>query len=305
MAFLAGCSGSYASESNAPQAEALRMREYATTDDSGGSAYYGWDMAEEAEAYRTTSAAPEATSGQKIIQTAWVNLQTDRFDEVMQTLRRLAPDVDGFVESAELYDYYSQNRFSANQPTRLREFSIILRVPREHFDTVMWQVENLATVRSSNQSAEDVTARYTDLAGRLQTKYIEQERVLDMIGRAQTIEDLLALENRLGEINTDIELFQSQMTGIDRLSAFSTIHVHLSEVTTETLIVVSEGLGARMGQAFTRSVNGTVLFLQNVLIFLAGALIPFTFIGLLTFVGIKAAKYNKKKKEVPTSTDEA
>jgi coenzyme F420-reducing hydrogenase alpha subunit len=261
-----------------------------------------WNLAVAEEAEMTYSnrerfdtVAGGGSADKKIIQTAHVYMQTDQFDDTVAALRDIAVNVGGFIENSHLSDYYNHSRYSDRQPERLREFSITLRVPRESFDWAMFQVEGLALVRSSNQSAEDVTAQFFDLAGRLETKYIERERVLDMISRAETIEDLLALENRLGQINTDIERFQSQMTSIDRLSAFSTIHVQLNEVTTETLIISTEGLSARMNQAFTRSINSTLVFFQNVLIFLAGAVIPLTFIGLLTFAGIKAARIGKCK----------
>jgi hypothetical protein len=223
----------------------------------------------------------------KILQTGWVNMHSDRFDEVTDTLRNLAPEAGGFVESAALQDYFTHH--SGYRQQRTRDFSITLRVPRERFGEVMRRVESLGVVRSSNQSAEDVTARYYDIAGRLATKRIEEERVLEMIDRAVDINDLLNLENRLGQIRTDIELFQSQMLAIDRLATFSTIHVNLTEVTTEALIINPEGLGQRIGLAFTRSVNGTVVFMQNFIIWLAGALIPLLITGLLLFFGVKIA----------------
>jgi hypothetical protein len=237
--------------------------------------------------------APQRTP--RIIQTGWVYMQCDNFDATEEALRRMAPEVGGFVERAEVYDIFG--RYIQNRPQeRTRELSITLRVPRELFDEVMRRVEGLAVVRNSNQSAEDVTARYFDLAGRLETKRIEEERVLEMITRAEDINDLLALENRLGHIRTEIERFQSQMTDIDRLAAFSTIHVTLSETTTENLIITSEGLGERINQAFTRSINNTVVFMQNVLIFLAGAFIPLTIIALLLFIGVRTALRIPKKK---------
>ncbi len=171
---------------------------------------------------------------------------------------------------------------------------IILRVPRDQFDTVLKRVESLAKVVSSSQSAEDVTASYYDIAGRLETRRVEEARVLEMIPRAEKIEDLLALEERLGEIRTDIELYQSQMNNIDRLAAYSTIHVNLEEVPREEMIVVSDDLGGRLQLAFIRSVNNTVIFFQNTLLFLAEIFIPLLFAGLIAVVGIIIYKRKKK-----------
>jgi hypothetical protein len=229
------------------------------------------------------SASVDVTPVQKILQNAHVAMHSVNFDETVAVLRDLAPNAGGFVESANLNDF---NTFRhPSQPVRRREFSIVMRVPAENFNDVLRTIEGLAVVNFSNQSAEDVTAQYYDLASRLETKYIEEERVLDMISRAELIEDLLILESRLGQIRTDIERFNSQIINIDRLAAFSTIHVSVTEVENEAVIILTEGLGGRMGRAFVTSLNGTISFFQNVLIFLAGALIPLLFIGILCYVG--------------------
>jgi hypothetical protein len=266
----------------------------ATADSAAGGS---WNMAvNEAMDQPMPASAPmmerAEEQSQKILQTAHINMQSDRFDDVIFSLRALAPAFGGFIENAELYDHYTPHRTAQ----RFRSFTITLRVPREYFDEAVKQAEGLAVVRSSSQFAEDVTAQYYDLAGRLETKRIEEERVLDMINRAADINDLLALEERLGQIRTEIERFQSQLLSIDRLATFSTIHVHVTEVASETLIITSEGLGARISQSFVSSINRTVVFFQNILIFLAGAVIPLTFIGLLAFIGVKAAKRAAGKK---------
>lgn len=222
---------------------------------------------------------------EKIIQTADIESQTDRFDEVVEKLRAAAPDHGGYVESASQYTHGN------------RVFNITLRVPTEQFETVRLYVESLAHVIGTTQNAENVTGHYYDLLSRLETKQIEEERVLEMIGRATNIEDLLALEERLGYIRTQIERYQASLNTIDRLAAYSTIRMTLTEVTHEELVITSDDLGGRIRKAFLRSVNGTAVFFQEVILFLAGAFIPLTIIGLLAFVGVRIvlAAYKKTK----------
>jgi hypothetical protein len=227
----------------------------------------------------------------KIIKSANIDLQTDLFDEVTDRLRAVAPEAGGYVEYAEMSTQYINN-----WNTR-RYFTITLRVPSDRFEETRLLVENIAKVTHSSQNAEDVTSRYYDLAGRLETKLIEEERVLEMITRADKIEDLLALEERLGEIRTQIELFESQMTSIDRLASFSTIYVSLQEATKEELRVVSDDLGGRIRNAFVNSINNTVRFMQGAVIFAAGAIIPILAVGIpLGIVTVAALVIFRKKK---------
>lgn len=258
------------------------------------SSYDSADVAEEAEIYAYDSGAQTTSEMQrmddKIIQTADVELKTDLFDEAVERLRNAATQFGGYVESANM-----QGDFNSRGSSRY--FYIVLRVPTNRFDEARRYVEEQGKVVRSNQSATDVSAEYYDLAGRLETKRIEEERVLDMIGRATKIEDLLNLEERLGWIRTDIERFQSRLNTIDRLAAFSTIRISLNEVTKEEIVIVSDDLGGRVQQAFVKSVNAIVSALQEIVIFLAGAIIPLLLIAILTFVGIAATRAARKKRK--------
>ncbi|MDR1664001.1 MAG: DUF4349 domain-containing protein [Clostridiales bacterium] len=236
----------------------------------------------------TTAGFTDASQVQpdKIIQTASIEMQTDRFGETVDALRAAGPDNGGYVESANLEQYDAS-----------RYFYITLRVPAEKFGEVCKYAESLGKVLSSSQNAEDVSASYYDTADRLDTKLIEEERVLDMITRATKIDDLLALEERLGEIREQIEVYQSRLTSIDRQALYSTIAVSLEEVRREALALTSEGLGGRIQSAFIGSVNGVASFFQNAVIFLAGVIIPLLFAGLLVFIGVRVAKAAGKGKK--------
>ena len=297
---LSACGNSKSSDNVWPQAELYDSGNWGNAASSAQKSYdyyandevmYETATTEEMPAMDRPMAAPmapgEAMSGgsapqgqpAKIIQNANINLQTDRFDEVSAQLRAVAPDMGGYVEQASR---------DGNSPWR--SFSITLRVPIDRFEEARAWVEALAQVTWSSQSTEDVTANYYSLADRLETKKVAEERVLEMIARAELIEDLLALEEQLGSIRTQIEQFEAQMTSIDRLAAFSTIYVRLSEVTKEELVVFSDDLGGRIKKAFTRSVNNTTLFFQDFVIWLAGALIPLVTIGILILVSVLIAR---------------
>jgi hypothetical protein len=233
-------------------------------------------------------------TGEKILKTGNVSLETNTFDSIVDELRFAAVNSGGFVENANIYDrnYDYYNRAG----NRSRVCSMTLRVPREQFDSVLALVSGLGKLMSSDQSSEDVTAQYYDTARRLETKKVEEERVLEMIAQATEIDDLLALEERLGLIRTDIELYQTQLLNIDRMAAYSTINVTLTEVLTEEYIIVSDDLGGRLQLAFMRGINNTVIFLQDALLFITEIFIPLLFIAILAIIGLAIFK---RKRQVP------
>jgi len=203
-----------------------------------------------------------------VIQRANMELESDRFDDTVSALRQITPSVDGYVESEMLTNL--------GWP----RFTIVLRVPAAHFEAVLHQIGSLADVRSRNQWADDVTDQFYNLAGNLETRRIEEERILALIGQATDIHELLALESRLSNVRHAIESYLSQLNQMAGQIAYSTINVTLT-CTAVPPVAAAPTLGERIGGAFGDSVDGTVRALQNFVIFLAGALIPLVLLGLL------------------------
>jgi len=218
------------------------------------------------------------TQERHIIQTANVELETEDFDEVVSELRQLAPAADGYVESEML-----------SQHGR-RLFTIVLRIPAARFETILRHVESLADVRVSTQRAEDVTDRFYDIVGNLETRRIEEDRILALIDVAENISELLALEARLSNTRLSIQQYEAQLNNLAGLIAYSTITVTLHDTYEEEIIIAAPTLGERIGGAFGDSVDGTVNALQGFVVFLAGAAIPLAIFGVIVFIVYKIVR---------------
>ena len=269
---LAGCAGgatdNYSVTSNlqTASAEAPVMREesYILSD-----AEAVFDMAFSGAGVpgRDMQGVPGGASGadisgreQKIILEAELRMATDRFDEVSARIRGIAGESDGYVQNSEQY--------TAGEARR--RFIITIRVPYEKYEAVFEQIKGLCVLISSSETQRNATAEYYDLQARHQTKLIEEERLIELIDRTEKIEDILKLESLLGEVRTQIEVYRTQMTSIDRLSSYSTINVYLDEVADETAVIIPANLSGKIYESFIQSVNSTIRFVQGILIFLVG-----------------------------------
>ena len=219
-----------------------------------------------------------------IIQTANIELETEYFDDTVADLRQLAPAADGYIESEMLT---ARGR---------RMFSIVLRVPAASFETVLRQVESLADVRFSNQWAEDVTDRFYDMAGSLELRRIEEDRILELIDQADGISELLALEQRLSNTRQTIEMYLSQLNQMAGQIAYSTINVTLFDMAEEEVIAATDTLGERIGGAFGDSVDGTVTAAQNIVVFLAGIAIPLLLLGFAGYMVYFVVRFVLRRK---------
>jgi len=212
------------------------------------------------------------TGERHIIQTADIELESDYFDDVVASLRYLAPSLGGYI-SSEMLTRHGQ-----------KMFTIVLRVPAMTFDQALLTIQNLANVRRLSSQADDVTDQFYDLAGNLTTRRIEEERLLALIEEATSITDILALETRLSDTRLVIERYLMQLNLMAGQIAYSTIHVQLLDTAEEFVPASAQPhIGERIGGAFGESVDGTINVFQNIIVFMAGAIIPLAFLGLLGF----------------------
>jgi hypothetical protein len=235
---------------------------------------------------------------QRIIQTASVQMESYDFDDTVNRLRAIVVDMDGFVEVSDIW----AERW---QGAERRFFSATLRIPVADFDEALWRVENTAYVVSSSQRAQNVTAEFYDTASRLSTRRIEEERILALIENVESLSQLLSLEQRLGQVRTQIELYQSRLDALAHRAAYSTIIVWVMErfpaeeveEEEEEEVLIIPTLGDRISDAFVTSFDATMGFVQNVLIFLAGVIVPLTVLAVIILTGVKVARFAQAKRK--------
>jgi hypothetical protein len=218
-----------------------------------------------------------------LIQTARIDMETESFDDVVAGLRNLPHAANGYVESEIL----------SNHGRRL--FTIVMRIPAAQFESVLAQTEQLADVRFSEQRTQDVTDDFYDMTGNLEARQIEEDRLLALIDEAESIHDILALETRLSNTRLSIEAYRSQLETMTSQISYSTINVTLFDVAQEEILITPPTLGYRLNDAFGSSVDGTVALAENVIVFLAGVIIPLTIFGVLVFAFYLMVKLLRKR----------
>lgn len=111
---------------------------------------------------------------------------------------------------------------------------------------------------------------YYDTQARLKTQRTKQDRLLELLAKADTMEGIIALENALSEVEYQIEYLSSTLNRYDSLVNYSTIELNLQEVRkVQEEVGEANSLGARMGAGFASSLEGLVQGFQNLLVFLS------------------------------------
>jgi uncharacterized protein DUF4349 len=163
---------------------------------------------------------------------------------------------------------------------------VTFRVPVDAYEPVLRELKALGTYRGEESSTEDVTNQYIDLNGQL-AAWRAQERVyLRLLDRARSVADVIAVQNQLQQVQSNIERLQGQVNHLEDQSSFSTIVLHLTEPG-------AAGPGAkpagRLARAWATAVNGLGVMAAAVLVGVVW-LIPVAVLAGLVVLGLRAVR---------------
>lgn len=224
-------------------------------------AQYSMDAAENGLAGGSTRSAAgteSAVAGDKIIYTARLTLETKDYDAARAALEQALADAGGWMENSSESSYDDSSR----------SLSMTLRVPAENYESFLTAAGQAASLVNRSESADDVTAQYTDVAGRIANLEGQRDRLRELQASAGTLSDLLDIEAQLSDVQYQLESWQSQLDWYDDQVASCTVTVSLREV--ETYTPTGKTFLERLGAAFAEGWQNFVAGLASIAVVLAG-----------------------------------
>ncbi|CDC50048.1 putative uncharacterized protein [Clostridium sp. CAG:58] len=173
-----------------------------------------------------------------------------------------------------------------DRPPPRRHASITARIPADQLDSFLQVVEDQANVTERSETATDVTLQYSDLESRKKTLTTEQERIWALLEKADTLEAVIALEERLSEIRYQLESMESQLKLYDNQVDYSTVSIHISEVAVYTP-TGSQSVGTRIQDGFKRNLTSVKTAVVDLFVLVASTL-PIWLPAILVFAAAAA-----------------
>ena len=207
---------------------------------------------------RSAAGTESAVAGDKIIYTARLTLETKDYDAARAALEQALADAGGWMENSSESSYDDSSR----------SLSMTLRVPAENYESFLTAAGQAASLVNRSESADDVTAQYTDVAGRIANLEGQRDRLRELQASAGTLSDLLDIEAQLSDVQYQLESWQSQLDWYDDQIASCTVTVSLREV--ETYTPTGETFLERLGAAFAEGWQNFVAGLASIAVVLAG-----------------------------------
>ena len=221
----------------------------------------------------------------KLVYSGSIRLQTLEYDKTMKSVHTRITDAGGFVQYEDETDgndswYYSTPSVST------RYAQIEARIPSEQFESFLDSLKEDGQVMNRHINVDIISQTYADTEATAKAYEIEKERLLDMMDKAEKIEDMIAVEQRLSEVEAELNSYRTSLASMDRDVAYSTVSISVEEVREYTEEYDDSTFVSRLKETIKSSWSGFLWFMEG-LLHLAIRLLPFIAVILVIFLIVR------------------
>jgi hypothetical protein len=256
---LAGCgkSSDYAmSTASSGSTNGTAAYDTASYESSMSESYYDYDNGYVTSASESGVSPAESTSqtqvadtSRKLIKTVSMSVETKEFDTMLSSVQSKVTELGGYVESMDVYNGSSYSYYRIT-----RDASLTVRIPQNRLDDFLNTVSDIGNVINRSDSVEDITLTYVDTQSRRDALETEQERLLVLLDKAESVEDIITIESRLSEVRYELESIESKLRTYDNQVDYSTVYLSIDEVKELTPVEEKSTL-QRMTDGFVTSLK--------------------------------------------------
>ena len=231
----------------------------------------------------------------KLIKTFDVSIEVKNYDETITEIKDFVSSVNGYIENYSSDTYY-------NNGNKYNNGNFTIRIPKESYEGTKSLLKELGEISYENENTQDVTSQYIDTQSRLEAKKVEEDRLLELLSQAESVDDIIKIEERLGNIRAEIESYESSLKNWDKLVSYSTIYVYVQEVDSQ-ISSVSVNFIDKIKSSLTYSINEFIYGCQNLVLAVASnwlqiVIAAVVIIVVAAFAVNRYKKYKKRKNDM-------
>lgn len=266
--------------------------EYFSAADSAGGIFYNSSESLNSKVELQSDSVPDESgetpkTNEKIIKTVEAYVQTKEYDKYIESLNASVTANGGYVENsdANMGGYGNSNRHSV----------YTLRIPADKLDAFMLSAEENGKITSKTETQKNVTLEYVDIESRISAYKTERETLTGLLEKAASLENVLSIQERLSEVNYQIENYTAQLRVLENRVSYSTVTLHISEV--ERVTETERTLWQRIKNEFLNNIDNLKDGLEDFAVAIIGGIpviIPVVVIAIVAIIIIK--KLIKKRR---------
>ena len=220
----------------------------------------------------------------KIIQNVDLAIKVGDVQAVMDKIIGLTNQNKGYIVNSSIYK--QEEFFRAN---------LTVKIPREKLNDAIHTISGFGEVTRNETYTEDVTEEYYDSQARLKILEAKETRLIDLLDKAADITDIVAIENELAKVRSDIEVIKGRLQYLTNSTSFSTINIDLEQAVPGH-IKAPQGTTGKAWKGFINSINNLIDFGSGLIVFIVSAL-PWLVVLAIIYFAIRTIRIKLKNKK--------
>lgn len=248
----------------------------------------GDGMSEEVSQVTSADGAIE----EKIVKTVNLTVETKEYEQYISAIRSDVAASGGYVETSSLNDSYSGRNS--------RYASFVFRIPADKLDEFLQKAGEKGKITFQKEDQLNVTLEYVDIQSRIKAYTTERDTLLELLKKADDLKDVISVQERLSDVNYQIENYTSQLRVLENRVSYSTVSLDLYEV--ERVTEDETSLSGEIKNALAENWSNLKQGIRDFIVWFVGGLPIIIPVAVLIAVAIivlcKVIKKRKAKKNI-------
>ncbi len=233
---------------------------------------------------------------EKLVYHCNLEIETLDYPATMTSIKEAISRYGGVIQSESESDsghnwYYADYRKTGGTMHNYLE----VRIPSKDYNNFLAELDGVGKIISKSTSVDNISQKYYDTTAQIEALQIQEKNLLAMMEKCETIEDMITVEQRLSEVQYELNNLQTNRRYMDMDVAYSYVNIGISEVMEyrqDSEPVRRNTFADRLKNTLWSTGRGFVSFLEGIL-FLVIRLSPYILIiAVICFVFFR----NKIKK---------
>ena len=236
---------------------------------------------------------------EKLVYTCDIDIETTTYKETTKEIESLIKKYNGIIERQEEYDndtgWYMEDY---EKTSGTMTANIVVRIPSKDYKAFINALDGKGKMTHKNMNVTNISRSYYDTAATVESLKIQEKRLLEMMKQAKTIDDMITIERRLTEVQTELNQNKTQLGIMDTEVAYSTVTLNVREV----LEYKNKPEGRKTNKFSQRLINTlsdswhNFLYFMEELLFLVIRFLPFAVLVVIVLLLTRPLRKKHKMK---------
>lgn len=146
---------------------------------------------------------------------------------IKDTIKKYGGVIQSENESDDSYHWYYEDYRKTGGT--LHNY-LQVRIPSEKYDSFLSELDGIGKIISKSTSVDNISQQYYDTTTQIEALQIQEKNLLVMLEKCETIEDMITVQERLSEVQYELNSLQTTKRYMDVDVAYSYVNINVSEV---------------------------------------------------------------------------